>query len=41
MKRPPAEKIEWYMGIEMWEHLRFTCGSCGQVTSALKLDGEV
>ena len=41
IKRPPTEKIEWYMGIDMWEHLKFTCGNCGGSTSALRLDGEV
>lgn len=41
MKRPSPEKIEWYLGIDMWEHLKFTCGSCGKATYALKLDGEI
>lgn len=41
IKRPPSEKIEWYLGIDMWEHLKFTCGNCGRSTSALQLDGEV
>ncbi|PIE52121.1 hypothetical protein CSA37_08115 [Candidatus Fermentibacteria bacterium] len=41
IKRPPAEKISWYLNLEMWEHLRFTCGNCGNVSTALCLDGEI
>ncbi len=41
MKRPSPEKTEWYLSIEMWEHLKFTCGNCGKATYALKLDGEI
>jgi ankyrin repeat protein len=38
--RPSTQKTEWYLGLEMWEHLRFTCGNCGRVTPATTLDGE-
>lgn len=41
IKRPPPDKIEWYLGIDMWEHLNFTCGNCGKATAALSLDGEI
>ena len=41
IKRPPSDRIEWYMGIDMWEYLRFTCGSCGGTATAPSLDGEV
>ncbi len=41
IKRPSPGKVEWYLSIDMWEHLRFTCGNCGRVTPALQLDGEV
>ena len=41
IKRPSPEKTEWYLGIDMWEHLKFTCGNCGKATYALKLDGEI
>lgn len=41
MRRPSPEKVEWYMSIDMWEHMNFTCGGCGKVTGALELDGEV
>lgn len=41
MKRPVPEKADWYLSIEMWDHLRFVCGSCGAVSSPLQLDGEV
>ncbi len=41
IKRPSPEKVDWYLSIDMWEHLRFTCGNCGRVTPALQLDGEV
>jgi RNase P subunit RPR2 len=41
LKRPSAEKVEWYLKIDMWEHLKITCGSCGTVVSALRLDGEI
>lgn len=41
MKRPSPEKVEWYLSIEMWDHLRFVCGNCGAVSSPLQLDGEV
>ena len=41
MKRPSSEKTDWYHNIDMWEHLKFTCGNCGKETYALKLDGEI
>lgn len=41
IKRPSPEKTEWYLSIDMWEHMKFTCGDCGKATFALKLDGEI
>jgi len=41
VKRPPKHKIDWYLSIDMWDHLQFTCGECGAVTSATALDGEI
>ncbi|RKZ01284.1 hypothetical protein DRQ21_10950 [Candidatus Fermentibacteria bacterium] len=41
VKRPPKHKIDWYLSLDMWDHLQFTCGECGAVTSATVLDGEI
>ncbi len=41
VKRPPREKIEWYISLDMWDHFQLTCGECGHVTPATVLDGEV
>ncbi len=41
IKKPPREKIEWYMSLDMWDFLQFTCGECGIVTPATVLDGEI
>ncbi len=40
LTRPPKKKVEWYISLEMWEHLRFTCGNCMQVFDPTVLDGE-
>ncbi len=41
INRPPSHKVEWYLSLDMWDHLQFTCGECGTVTPATVLDGEV
>lgn len=41
MERPDVARINWYNTIGMWEHLRFTCGSCGKATPPTYLDGEL
>ncbi len=41
IKRPPKHKVEWFISLDMWDHLQFTCGECGSVTSATVLDGEI
>ncbi len=41
VKRPPKHKVDWYLSLDMWDHLQFTCGECGAVTSAAVLDGEI
>jgi len=41
MKRPPREKVVWYLSLEIWDHLPFTCGNCGNTSQATVLDGEV
>ncbi len=40
IKRPDKKKIEWYISLDMWEHIQFTCGDCGLVSKATVLDGE-
>lgn len=40
VKRPSRKKVEWYISLDMWDFLQFTCGECGEVTSATLLDGE-
>ena len=41
INRPPSHKVDWYLSLDMWDHLQFTCGECGAVTPATFLDGEV
>lgn len=41
VKRPPKHKVEWFISVDMWDHLQFTCGECGLVTPATVLDGEI
>lgn len=41
VKKPPGEKVDWYISLDMWDYLQFTCGECGHVTPATVLDGEV
>ncbi len=40
IERPDKKKVEWYISLDMWEHIRFTCGDCGLVSKATVLDGE-
>jgi ankyrin repeat protein len=40
IRRPQQERINWYLSIQMWEHLNATCGECGRATPATVLDGE-
>ena len=40
LSRPPKRKVEWYISLDMWEDLRFTCGNCMQVFDPTVLDGE-
>jgi hypothetical protein len=41
MNRPPLEKVVWYLSLDMWDYLQFTCGNCGNAAFATVLDGEV
>ncbi len=41
IKRPSKKKVEWYLSLDMWDFLQFTCGQCGSVTPATILDGEI
>ncbi len=41
IERPTKRKVEWYISLDMWDHLQFTCGECGTVSPATVLDGEI
>ncbi|MCD4707516.1 MAG: ankyrin repeat domain-containing protein [Candidatus Sabulitectum sp.] len=41
IRKPSREKVDWYISLDMWDYLQFTCGECGHVTPATVLDGEV
>jgi ankyrin repeat protein len=41
VQKPLKHKVDWYLSVDMWDYLQFTCGECGTVTSATALDGEI